>query len=92
MLMDVLDLFDWKRRIFELYAESPGVSQVELTSDELVSVCPITGQPDLYVASIEYTRRVHTFDPPCKADSASSAEFANPTGDARLRWACRRAP
>jgi 7-cyano-7-deazaguanine reductase len=34
---------------------NPGVSQVDLTSDELVAVCPITGQPDLYVVSIEYT-------------------------------------
>jgi 7-cyano-7-deazaguanine reductase len=34
---------------------NPGVSQVDLTSDELVAVCPITGQPDLYVASIAYT-------------------------------------
>ena len=33
---------------------NPGVSRVELTSDELVSVCPITGQPDLYVGTIEY--------------------------------------
>jgi 7-cyano-7-deazaguanine reductase len=34
---------------------NPGVSRVELTSDELVAVCPITGQPDLYIAAIEYT-------------------------------------
>lgn len=34
---------------------NPGVSRVELTSDELASVCPITGQPDLYLASIEFT-------------------------------------
>jgi 7-cyano-7-deazaguanine reductase len=34
---------------------NPGVAHVELTSDELVSVCPVTGQPDLYVASIEYS-------------------------------------
>ena len=27
---------------------NPGVAQVELTSDELTAVCPITGQPDLY--------------------------------------------
>jgi 7-cyano-7-deazaguanine reductase len=33
---------------------NPGVSQVEMTSDELTAVCPITGQPDLYVATIEY--------------------------------------
>jgi 7-cyano-7-deazaguanine reductase len=34
---------------------NPGVSHVELTSDELVAVCPVTGQPDMYVASIEYS-------------------------------------
>jgi 7-cyano-7-deazaguanine reductase len=34
--------------------ENPGVSHVEMTSDELTAVCPITGQPDLYVATLEY--------------------------------------
>ena len=34
--------------------ENPGVSRVEMTSDELVAVCPITGQPDMYVATIDY--------------------------------------
>jgi 7-cyano-7-deazaguanine reductase len=33
---------------------NPGVSHVEMTSDELTAVCPVTGQPDLYVAAIEY--------------------------------------
>jgi 7-cyano-7-deazaguanine reductase len=33
---------------------NPGVTHVEMTSDELTAVCPITGQPDLYVAAIEY--------------------------------------
>jgi 7-cyano-7-deazaguanine reductase len=33
---------------------NPGVARVELTSDELTAVCPITGQPDLYNATIEY--------------------------------------
>jgi len=33
---------------------NPGVSHVELTSDELTAVCPITGQPDLYLATIAY--------------------------------------
>src|SRR6266566_6729397 len=33
---------------------NPGVAQVEMTSDELTAVCPVTGQPDLYVATIEY--------------------------------------
>ncbi len=36
---------------------NPGVSRVELTSDELSAVCPLTGRPDLYVASIEYEPR-----------------------------------
>jgi 7-cyano-7-deazaguanine reductase len=34
--------------------ENPGVARVEMTSDELVAVCPITNQPDMYVATIEY--------------------------------------
>ena len=33
---------------------NPGVSRVEMTSDELTAVCPITGQPDLYTCTIEY--------------------------------------
>jgi 7-cyano-7-deazaguanine reductase len=33
---------------------NPGVSQVELTSDELSAICPLTGQPDLYATTIEY--------------------------------------
>ncbi|MBC2605080.1 preQ(1) synthase [Pelagicoccus albus] len=35
--------------------EAPdGVSIVKMTSDELTSSCPITGQPDYYTVSIEY--------------------------------------
>jgi 7-cyano-7-deazaguanine reductase len=33
---------------------SPGVAHVQMTSDELVAVCPITGQADFYTAAIEY--------------------------------------
>jgi 7-cyano-7-deazaguanine reductase len=33
---------------------NPGVAEVELASDELTSVCPITGQPDLYRVTIAY--------------------------------------
>lgn len=33
---------------------NPGVSQVALTSDELSAVCPVTGHPDLYEATIAY--------------------------------------
>lgn len=35
--------------------ENPGVTRVEMTSDELTAVCPVTGQPDMYVAAIEYS-------------------------------------
>jgi len=34
--------------------ENPGVARVEMSSDELVAMCPITNQPDMYVATIEY--------------------------------------
>jgi 7-cyano-7-deazaguanine reductase len=34
---------------------NPGVERVELTSDELVAVCPLTRRLDLYVATIAYT-------------------------------------
>ena len=33
---------------------NPGVELVEMTSDELTAMCPVTGQPDMYIASIEY--------------------------------------
>jgi 7-cyano-7-deazaguanine reductase len=33
---------------------NPGVSLVEMTSDELTAFCPVTHQPDLYVATIAY--------------------------------------
>jgi 7-cyano-7-deazaguanine reductase len=33
---------------------NPGVADVELVSDELTAVCPITGQPDLYRLTIDY--------------------------------------
>jgi 7-cyano-7-deazaguanine reductase len=33
---------------------NPGVSHVEMRSDELTAVCPVTGQPDLYVATFEF--------------------------------------
>ena len=36
---------------------NPGVAEVEMTSDELTAVCPITSQPDLYTATIEYRPR-----------------------------------
>jgi 7-cyano-7-deazaguanine reductase len=33
---------------------NPGVAEVELVSDELTAVCPITVQPDLYRLTIGY--------------------------------------
>jgi len=37
--------------------QNPGVERVELTSDELTAMCPITNQPDFYTATIEYEPR-----------------------------------
>ena len=36
---------------------NPGVERVELVSDELTAVCPITAQPDFYEATIDYRPR-----------------------------------
>ena len=36
---------------------NPGVAEVEMTGDELTAVCPITSQPDLYTATIQYRPR-----------------------------------
>ncbi len=36
------------------FESPPGVSTVTLTSDEVMSSCPITGQPDWYTVVIEY--------------------------------------
>lgn len=33
---------------------NPGVTAVQMQSDELAAVCPVTGQPDFYTATIEY--------------------------------------
>jgi 7-cyano-7-deazaguanine reductase len=33
---------------------NPGVASVDMTSDELTAMCPVTGQPDMYIAQIEY--------------------------------------
>jgi len=36
---------------------NPGVDRVELVSDELTAMCPITNQPDFYTATIDYQPR-----------------------------------
>ncbi len=33
---------------------NPGVTVVRMESDELTAVCPVTGQPDFYRATIEF--------------------------------------
>jgi 7-cyano-7-deazaguanine reductase len=33
---------------------NPGVMHVEMTSDELTAMCPVSGQPDFYVVAIAY--------------------------------------
>lgn len=34
---------------------APGVNRVVMTSDEVTSLCPVTGQPDYYTITIDYT-------------------------------------
>ncbi len=41
---------------------NPGVARVTLKSDELVAVCPITGQPDLYHVTIAYEPDQHCLE------------------------------
>jgi 7-cyano-7-deazaguanine reductase len=39
----------------ETFAAPPGCSRVRFTTDEVTSLCPVTGQPDLSTVVIEYT-------------------------------------
>jgi 7-cyano-7-deazaguanine reductase len=41
---------------------NPGVTRVELASDELTAVCPITGQPDFYTATIAFRPGAHCLE------------------------------
>lgn len=38
----------------DVFPAPKGVSLVTMTSDEVASSCPITGQPDFYTVAIEY--------------------------------------
>lgn len=40
---------------FDTFPAPPYLHEVKFESDELTSVCPITGQPDFYRITIEYT-------------------------------------
>ena len=41
---------------------NPGVARVEMRSDELSAVCPVTGQPDLYTVAIEFRPGAHCLE------------------------------
>ena len=57
---------------------NPGVARVEMTSDELTAVCPITGQPDMYVVTIDYepgalcieSNSLKLYRPACRSQGA----------------------
>ena len=38
----------------DVFPAPPGLGRVLMTSDEVSSLCPVTGQPDLYTVAIEY--------------------------------------
>ena len=38
----------------DTFTAPEGIGTVSMTSDEVTSVCPITGQPDWYTVTIEY--------------------------------------
>ena len=42
------------KRTLDVFPKPEGVSSVVLESDEVTSVCPITGQPDWETVTIEY--------------------------------------
>ena len=41
-------------RRLEIFPAPPGVERVTLSSDEVTSLCPVTGQPDWETVAIEY--------------------------------------
>ncbi|MHB1125622.1 MAG: preQ(1) synthase [Bacillota bacterium] len=42
------------RRSLEIFPKPPGVETIVLESDEVTSLCPVTGQPDWETVHIEY--------------------------------------
>lgn len=42
------------RRVLETFPAPPTCTRVRFTSDELTSLCPLTGQPDFNTIEIEY--------------------------------------
>lgn len=39
----------------ETFKTPPGVARVHLVSDEVTALCPVTGQPDFYTVTIEFS-------------------------------------
>jgi 7-cyano-7-deazaguanine reductase len=42
---------------FDTFPTPKGVTKVKAISDEVTAVCPVTGQPDWYIVTIEYSPR-----------------------------------
>ncbi|MEO6457057.1 MAG: preQ(1) synthase [Chloroflexia bacterium] len=42
---------------FDTFPTPPNMESVTMTSDEVTSLCPITGQPDWYTVTIHYSPR-----------------------------------
>jgi 7-cyano-7-deazaguanine reductase len=41
----------------ETFPAPPNLERVQMTSDEVTAVCPVTGQPDFYTVEIDYQPR-----------------------------------
>lgn len=46
----------------ETFGTPPCVREVTLVSDEVTSLCPVTGQPDFSTVTISYTPRYHCLE------------------------------
>lgn len=43
-----------QRPPLDIFPTPSNISRIQMTSDEVTSVCPITGQPDFYTVDIDY--------------------------------------
>jgi len=50
------------RRQLEVFPKPPGVEKVVMESDEVTSLCPVTGQPDWETVTIEYAPNEHCIE------------------------------
>lgn len=50
------------RRKLEVFPKPPGVDKVVMESDEVTSLCPVTGQPDWETVTIEYAPDQHCLE------------------------------